>query len=175
MTDHLLTDLVDLAYKHASQQIIPTTKELLACFLLLKKDNQFDVIGCPWKDDQDKRKTILAIGMKVIKDPEPVIAYSMLSECWTSHYNKDEPKRADRPEHDPKRREAIVCLASNGKERIGRGWVINRDSQGRCVSLTSQPEGLGFESWMLDAIDKAMEVRAIKDKMMEDFRDERAT
>lgn len=158
----ILNRLTELAYSHASSCLIPTDQELMATFILLKDDNKFDVVCCPWANDQEKKRMIMALGLRIIRDDEPVRAYSFLSECWTSHYAPGETQRADRPQNDPKRREMVICAASDGANHTFRGWEIGRDPQGRCVSLVSQPDGGIYESWMLDCIDKAISVAEMK-------------
>lgn len=161
-----LDKLTELAYTHASQILIPTDQELMATFFLLKDNNDFDIYGCPWKNDQDKKAMVAKIGFKILGEDEPIVAYSLLSECWTSHYKEGEAKRADRPEHDPKRREVVVCATSDGTEHRMQSWQIGRDAKGRCVSLTSQPQDGGrYESWMLDVVDKALQLAEMKRKL----------
>lgn len=163
----ILNRLTELAYSHASSMLIPTDHELMATFILLKEDNKFDVVCCPWSNDAEKKRMIMSLGLKIIRDNEPVKAYSFLSECWTSHYAQDEAPRADRPEHDPKRKEMVICAASDGMNRSFRAWEIGRDPQGRCISLASQPAAGTYESWMLDCVDKALQVADMK----RDFQD----
>lgn len=157
----ILDRLTELAYNHASSMLIPTDHELLATFILLKEDNSFDVVCCPWENDKDKKAMIMQLGLKIIRDDKPVKAYSFLSECWTSHYQPGEVSRG-RPMEDPKRKEMVICCASDGAKHDFRSWQIGRDPQGRCVSLASQNNEGIYESWMMDCVDKAIQVAEMK-------------
>jgi hypothetical protein len=156
-----LEHLIEIAYSQAKISLLGTRQQLLTCFVLLREDGA-EIIGTPWNDDAEKRAAILAIGMSIIRSKEPVLAYSMLTECWTSHYKGDEKRRADRPEHDPERREAVLCLASTGTEHKFSSWVIERDAEGRCANLVEHKEPGQFTSRMTNALDKAMELANFK-------------
>jgi hypothetical protein len=161
-----LEELTEGAYAFASKRLLGTKDPMMTTFVLLKEDQTVDIIGAPWKDDAEKREAIMAIGTAIIGSKEPVLAYSMLSECWTSRYKPDEKQRATRPEFDPQRREAVVCLASTGKEHKFSAWIIERDAQGRCAKLTENTEPGQWSSWMTDALDKAIELAKFKNEVL---------
>jgi hypothetical protein len=162
-----LERLTKLAYEQACRIMLGTKQELLTTFVLLKNDNFsggdcIDVIATPWKNDTEKQEAITAIGVSILRSKEPVYAYSMLTECWFSSYKGGKKQRAARPEFDPQRREGVVCLASDGKKHQFSSWIIERDTQGRCASLTEKTEPGQWSSWMSDALDKAMRLAKFK-------------
>ena len=168
-----LEKLIEIAYEMASKKLITSKEELLPMFLLSKEGGSCDVIGCPWKDNQDKQDAVREVGLHIIRSDDKVQAYSLLSECWTSAYKVGEKARADRQETDPQRQECVVCLASDGDEHLFYSWKIGRDRRGYCVSLTgeSKPWGQQDGSWMIEALDKAMQLKdhmeAMKKEIME--------
>jgi len=164
-----LEQLCEIGYDLASKVLITTKEQLFSSFTLAKEDGSVDVIHCPWADDAEKRETILTIGRTVVTMKEEVTAYCMLSEVWLSHYQPGEAKRG-RPEHDPKRREGVVCLASDGKEHVFRAWEIGRDQSGCCVSLTYTESPGRYESWMVEALDRALEMQRLKRKIVDEYK-----
>lgn len=168
----LLDRLTEIAYEMASKKLITTKDELLSMFLLYKGTGQVDVIGCPWHNDQDKQDAVREVGLHMIRSNDPIQAYSLLSECWTSNYTLGEALRADRPEHDPKRQECVICLASDGQEHRFHTWKIGRDRHGFCVSLSGGAnQGQQQKSWMIEALDKAMEMRDHMEAMKKEIMD----
>jgi hypothetical protein len=159
----ILETLTERAYDYAAKTILGKKAQVLTAFVLLKEDpfskeNMTEIIGTPWKNDEEKKEAILAIGMTIIRSKEPVQAYSMVTECWTSSYKADEKKRASRPEFDPQRRECVMCVVSTGTRRKFSSWTIQRDAKGNCAELIPNKEPGTFESWMTSALDKAMEL-----------------
>jgi hypothetical protein len=164
--NEILGTLTTLAFNYASQIILGTKKQVLTSFVLLKEDQSSDLIATPWKNDEEKREAILAIGLHIIRSKEPVSAYSMVTECWSSHYKGDEKKRASRPEFDPERRENILCVVSTGTEQKFSAWLIERDASGNCAKLIENKEPGRFESWMTEALDKAMYLANFKNEAL---------
>ena len=165
-----LEQLCEVGYDLASKVLITTKDELLSSFTVAKEDGSIDVIHCPWEDDKQKKEMVLTIGHNIITMKEPVSGYCLLSEVWLSHYRLGEAKRADRPEHDPKRREGVVCLASDGEKHLFRAWEIGRDTAGRCVSLTYTESPGAFESWMVEALDQALQMQRVKTKLAQEYK-----
>lgn len=150
-----LNKMIDWAYDYASQLMISTKNELLTQFVLMKEDG-FDMVVCPWSNDEEKEKSILLVGLKIIESEETIKAYSMISEVWmlTCQAGKIPEERPSQSAH---RTEAIVAVASDAEDHLMHCWKIGRDTQGRCVSLAKDTKPVdGFESWMVDALDRAL-------------------
>jgi hypothetical protein len=165
-----LQQLTELGYDLASKFLITTKEQLLSCFTLAKEDGSIDIIHTPWEDDDQKKEMVLTIGRNIISMKEPVSGYCLLSEVWLSHYKLNEAMRADRPENDPKRREGVICLASDGQEHLFRSWEIGRDNAGRCVSLTYTEKDGAYESWMIEALDRALALQRLKHKLVQEYK-----
>jgi len=164
-----LEQLCELGYDLASKVLITTKEQLLSSFALAKRDGSVDVIHCPWRDDREKRESVLTVGHTLIGMKEEVTAYSMLSEVWMSRYQRGETSRG-KPKDDPKRREGVIVLASDGKDHLFRSWEIGRDASGRCVSLTYTDSPAGFESWMSEALDRALAMHRLKCKIVDEYK-----
>jgi hypothetical protein len=164
--NEILEKLTTLAYDYASKSILGNKQQVLTSFVLLKEDQSSDIIATPWKDDAEKREAVMAIASHIIRSKEPVCAYSMVTECWGSHYQGDEKKRAERPEFDPERHEFVLSVVSTGTEQKFSAWMIERDASGNCAKLIENKESGKFESWMIEALDKAMHLAKFKNEAL---------
>jgi hypothetical protein len=167
--DETLEKLTQMASDYATKVMLGTKEQLLPSFVLLKEDPfskelSTDVIAAPWKNDQEKREAVLAVCLSIIKSKEAVYAYSMVTECWVSNYKVGEKARADRPEHDPQRGEAIMAFSSTGKKQKFAAWLVERDAEGNCSKLVPKDERGTYESWMTTALDKAMYLANFKNE-----------
>lgn len=146
-----------MAYKFACEIMVGTDKELMAMFVVVRggENKKIDVIGCPFKDDNEKRTMVINVAMEIVEHGAD--AWSFLSESWFAHREQGKPLEP-RPSEDPNRKEGVLCLASDGKETLLHTWETKRDSAGKCAELVRYSEGEGpqkFESWISVALNKA--------------------
>lgn len=64
---------------------------------------------------------------------------------------------------------SVICIASDGTQHKFRSWAIGRDQEGKIVSMAAFAQPLEFESWMIDAIDKALRMRQKLGHLFESF------
>jgi hypothetical protein len=151
-----LEDMADLAYKFACTIMVGTDKELMPMFLIVRDGkNQTEVIGCPFKDDEEKRTMVVNVALEIAQNGAD--AWSFLSEGWVAHRKPDEPL-GPRPSEDPNRQEGVMCIASDGKDTQLHTWETKRDPAGKCIELVkcSGDEGpQKFTSWIAVALNKA--------------------
>jgi hypothetical protein len=153
-----LEDMADLAYKFACDIMVGTDKELMAMFVIMRggeTDQHVDVIGCPFKNDEEKRVMVVNVALEIVE--KGADAWSFLSESWFARRKQGEPL-GPRPAADPNRQEGVICLASDGKDTQLHTWETKRDSAGKCAELVRYSDGEGpqkFESWISVALNKA--------------------
>lgn len=172
-----LTDLMHFGAEHAKQSLVGSKDQYLTCFTLVKPNDHYDICATPWKDDKEKREAVLAVCLQALK--EGVVAYSWVTECWfaTSSFKGPEsqqpPPVGPMPRDREDRKEGIVVIASDGKEKLFDSYEIIRDKKGTCIKLEQQEKVEGFESWITDALDRALALNALdKDgKLREKFKD----
>lgn len=167
MSETPFDKLEQLAHDHASMVLIgkkgqafgePESTEMLTFFHLIKRDGSWDVVATPWANDKEKRELILNVCLHILK--EDVVAYSFVSEVWTAKGTKEETEQKRRiglpPRLRPDRQEAVVCLMGDAKEQHFKSWEIVRDENLICTALKPVPDGLSFQSWIADALQKAI-------------------
>lgn len=161
--------LANLAHDHAKIFLIgkkgqvfgeAENTELLTFFHLIKRNGGWDVIATPWRDDKEKREMILNVCLHIVK--EDVVAFSFVSEVWTAqakHESGDVPPPVGKKPRDrPDRKEAVVCLMGDAQETRFKSWEIVRDEARICTELKEVPEGLSFQSWIADALQRAIRI-----------------
>lgn len=162
----LIDKLSEHAYSFSSDLLIGTDRQLLAMVTLSRQSTtkpervELEVVGCPWQNDVEKRNMIFELAAQIALSKSPVVAYSFLSECWSATYLDGDQRPRVAARLAPHRREAVICLASDGAQHRSRCWEIGRDKAGRCTSLAGiEMPMTGFESWILDALDFALNLR----------------
>lgn len=155
-----LERLMKLGRDQAEKVLIGTKKELLAMFVLVKRDGAVDIVATPWENDKAKHQIVLNICLNVIK--ENVTSFSFLSEAWfaTVHTESGDlpPPIGPRPADRPDRKESVICITGDGKEQGFESWPIIRDAKGRCTELGTNlyKDKVGFDSWIATAINRAI-------------------
>jgi hypothetical protein len=152
-----LEGMADTAYKFACDIMVGTDKELMPMFVIVRggENQQVDVIGCPFKDDTEKRTMVINVALEIVE--KGADAWSFLTESWFASRKPGEPL-GPRPAKDPNRKEGVICLASDGKDTQLYTWETKRDSAGKCAELVKYSAGEGpqkFESWISVALNKA--------------------
>lgn len=158
-----LETLTKLARQQAETVMLGKKEEFLTVFLLKQRDGKSMIIGCPWRDDREKRDMVMQVCMEIVKTD--VVAFSFASECWTATVktegDKLPPPLGPRPKDRSDRKEAIVTIVGDGKELKLESWEIVRDRNGRCVRLGENDSQAGFESWIGTALNRAIQFKKI--------------
>lgn len=153
-----LDDLTKTGFEQARSCLLGTDTELLTTFALVKRNGGIDIIGTPWPSDKEKRAMVLGVCIEALKND--AIAYCFTTEMWFATAKLEgqyaPPPVGPPPRERPDRREGIMVLVSDGKERKFNTWEIIREG-GRCAQLVQNAkEALGFESWIADALDRVI-------------------
>lgn len=154
-----LKELADLAYYFACKVKLGKNEELLPMFLI-ERDGKREVVGVPYDNLDQKRTMVVNVALEIAE--RGASAWSFLSDTWFVRRAQDE-LRGPPPSEDPKRKEGVWCLTSDGKETLIYTWEIFRDEKGNCTALVAQ-DGSPHRanSWISVALNKAM-------KLHEDF------
>jgi hypothetical protein len=152
-----LKGLVRLAGEHAEKILIKEgQKELLSTYLLLRPgpddDIEIEVIGCVWRSGFEKQLAILAVKKRAREFG--ATALSFVAEVWMASRPIARPQFDLPASEDPQRREVVVAVATNGKDREACCWQIVRNRPGgRIISLVESPiAGDGFSGRIIDGI-----------------------
>jgi hypothetical protein len=154
-----LDDMLQLAADYAEEILLKRhRKSLVPVWLMISRKGKSFIISAGWKNDKEKYAAEYALRKTMRK--WDIVAYSMVTEAWLSvrtpvegFENLTWPNM--RPSQDPARKEVVMALATNGKERRWRQWGIVRDYNERIIKL--EPQELisdQMESWMAELLDK---------------------
>lgn len=164
-----LKELTNMGAEHAKAMVLGSSDQFMTQFTLVKPNGHIDIIATPWADAKEKREAVLAVCVQALT--EAAVAYSFCTEAWfaTSRFEgpskQQPPPLGPRPELRPDRKEGIVLIVSDGKERLFNTWEIIRGQDGKCIELKAPEEQFkGFESWITDALDKALMLNTVMDK-----------
>jgi hypothetical protein len=150
----LLSRLADLAGEHAKRVLVDLGQPLMPQWVLVDARGGCDIVGTPWRDDQEKELTIERLRNEMRK--RKVKAYSLVIEAWTAvapkGWKEGEPRMPNWQR--PDRREVVIAFATDGKSIQWRQWMIKRDWHDHVVAL----EPIPFEgdakpsSWMSELL-----------------------
>lgn len=151
-----LQELVELAGQQARRVILEAKQPLMPSWVLVGPKGQMTILGTPWKDDLEKEMTRYAM-RRVIKE-KGIVSYSVVTEAWTAVKPNGWTPEKDpdylRPKDDPERKECVIALATDGKAREFRRWLIKRNHLEQVTDLELVP-GLDdgpVLGWMLDLL-----------------------
>lgn len=161
-----LIELMQLGADHAKTMMVGSKSQFLTQFTLVKPNGHFDVIATPWDDAKEKKRMVLMVCLQALK--EAAVSYSFCTEAWFANTTKAD---LTPPSERPDRKEGIVIIASDAKEHIFEAYDIVRDQEGTCIELKLLAKPDGFESWITDAIDRALLLKdgSIRAKMKDFF------
>jgi len=107
------------------RQILSQKTKMLASVFIAETPTNILIIATPWANEEQKQQ-YLPVLRQVFKK-EGVTAYAMVSEAWVApQIVGDSRAPSDRDD----RSEAIVILATDGIDCIGRQFEIIRDDEG---------------------------------------------
>lgn len=168
-----LKELMRIGEDHAKEMMVGTTHQYLTQFTLVKPNDRYDICATPWGDGSEKRDMVFGVCLQAIK--EGAVAYSFCTEAWFASssfkgpQDKQPPPVGPPPSERPDRKEGIVLIASDGTEHLFECWEIVRGPDGICAELDKKESPKGFESWITDALDRALTlVRLDKDGKIKD-------
>jgi hypothetical protein len=149
-----LEDMAEMGGKFARDLLVGTKNDLMPMFVI-KRSEGIDVIGVPFKDDEEKRVMIINVALEIVE--KGADAWSFLTESWFAHRRPGEPL-GPRPAQDPNRMEGVICLASDGDSTELYSWETKRDAEGNCTDLVKYGDEEGpkhFSSWISSALNRA--------------------
>jgi hypothetical protein len=142
--EKLADDLLKLAYDQAERVLLNSRKgQIVPAFVIVGQDGTRKIIATPWKDDREKRLTLLII--KQALSEINGIAYSLVVEAWMLELDPNEYADAQKSGKDltPSKSErrieivdAFACVKIDaGLRKISKIWEIIRDNTGRVTEL----------------------------------------
>lgn len=140
-----MDNLVKTAHDFVAQVLIGLGEPVMPTIVVAKEDGNVEIIGCPWRDDAEKKAMVMKAGKQIASGGAR--AWSFVSEAWTSVQQQPPFVRSrDRPD----RKEVVFCLVgTGGKEVHFWSWDIIRGESGKCEKLgagANNPKRM--ESWI---------------------------
>jgi hypothetical protein len=143
----IVNNLATTAHDFVSQVLIGLGEPVMPTIVIEKEDGNVEIIGCPWRDDAEKKAMVTNAAMQIGRNGGR--AWSFVCEAWTATQKPDK-RPFVRPRDRPDRKEAVFCLIGTGGETIHIwSWEIIRGEGGKCErlgALASDPPGM--ESWI---------------------------
>jgi hypothetical protein len=152
----LLITLADLAGEHARQVILGLRQPLAPSWILVGSDRKTHVIATPWRDDAEKK--LMAQKMRNKIRQNAIVAYSFVCEAWAATKPRGwTPEKGGGAKDDPKRRECVIAMATDGKDYEWRCWLIKRDHLETITGLEPDHDfpGGAPEGWMTQLLSPA--------------------
>jgi hypothetical protein len=135
--------------------IVAKQKELMPSWDMCDREGRHYLIGTPWANYKQKRRTEVLLRQKVRE--WDIVAYSVLTEAWMAVAKKG--KQLDinvPPSKDPNRKEVVIAVATDGKIIKCRHWLIVRGSEDQIIMLVEEKgiESDKMKSWMTSLLDE---------------------
>jgi len=137
-----LTELLDLAEKHARTVLIERQDDLMPLFDLRDGEGRSMIFGGPFVGGSQEEvatfKDAIAelIRQKIIE--HKIVAYSFMSEAWMIVRPAASPEEL--PSECDDRVEVVIAMATDGVDYQHRRWLIERKGK-RCVDLKLDSAG----------------------------------
>jgi hypothetical protein len=148
-----LEGLLRAAEEHARRVMIGTKTQLAPAWVLMGAGEAL-IIVTPWDTERDKR--LVEAKLKGIIKERGITSYSFVSEAWIARRKSmEEAQSGPLPSQDPEREERVFAFACDGRNKLARGYKIERDYAGRCRELTldyemGEPGMMGWTASLLD-------------------------
>jgi hypothetical protein len=156
----ILDTLISDAHQYARSVMVGTKKELIPFWAMVGPDrkNVVAVAATPWCDNAEKEAMVA--GVKQLMREHGATAYSFVCEAWVSTYKHvpgtpfKRPPGTPMPSQDPRRREMVTAMATDGVAHKFTMWSIRRDKRGRCTALPLEVEepDAGMLSWLANLL-----------------------
>lgn len=143
-----LETLLKVAAEQAHEIILTQGRPLMPTWVLIDHQGNSHILGTPWRNGAEKMMYRLAITQTVKK--LRVRAFSFLSECWIRKQKEGTPYVEPRLAAD--RREAVIAMASDGKDTQWRQWEMVRDHNEKVIKLVPVDCTGGKEGWIADLL-----------------------
>jgi hypothetical protein len=149
-----LSDLIVLAEKHARIVLIEKKMDqLIPSWLLVDNEGDGIIFGTPWQDREEK--LIYREIVRELMKEKKIIAYSFVSEVWMAN-GLVEGRIVPASKH-PGKKEAIIILATDGKDKKWRTLDIIRNDLGQVVEFLEmkndfETPDFRSHSWMAEMI-----------------------
>jgi hypothetical protein len=153
MTTLSLSDLIRLAGEQAHKILIEMKQDsLLGSYILLNDRDEAVVVGCPWHNDAEK--SAMLIGVKNVARDHNATALSFVGETWMTDSHEAPDALMVRPSENPKRREFVFAIATDGHKTEAARWQIIRDKPagGIIALIADDMEGGQFGGRLVDGI-----------------------
>lgn len=137
-----LDEQLDHAGRYAHSVLIDNRHgELTATYFLTNAKGEITAVACPWRGEAEKIATLAAV-RKIAADCKATTLL-MVSEVWMTEESPDTPRALRvQPSQNPKRREFVLALATDGQKTKTARWQIVRDRPGgSIIALVADPIG----------------------------------
>ena len=150
-----LDELLAVASAFAHMIILKEKQSLMPTWILINKKGETTVVTTPWSDEREKDLARKFISGQ-IKERKTIV-YSIVVESWVAMAPEGWEPGMELPEEQQarnqvNRKEAVIAIASNGKEKKWREWLIKRDWNEQPINLELQQKLEKPEGWMADLL-----------------------
>ncbi len=139
-----LTDMLDLAEKHARTVLIERQDDLMPLFDLRDGDGHSYIFGGPFvgqdADEVAAFKDMIAETIRQQIIEHKIVAYLFMSEAWMVVRRNIPGKKLPLPSKCDDRVEIVMAMATDGVDYQHRRWLIKREGE-KCVDLKLDSEG----------------------------------
>ena len=136
-----LDEMIEGMHEHAREMLIGDEKtQLIPFFHIQFKDRPDSIMATPWRDDHEKRLTVLAIRAALKQFRPSVVNYAMIAEAWMLEQDHKPTERDLLPSQSERRKECVIVSAGDHKGAKMKMWEIIRDDKGKPVDLVAQAE-----------------------------------
>lgn len=148
-----LDELLKMLGTHAHRLLLEEQETELMPIYHIVGDDQM-VIGCPWRNDEEKLAILAEI--KKVAHEHNATMIGFLCEMWMLRVGPDvDLTTVDSPSQSPERIEAVLAIATDGMETKVKTWLTIRNKPGGTIlSLEPQEEGPAdkFTGRMIDGL-----------------------
>jgi hypothetical protein len=136
-----LDQLLDILEGHAHQMLLTLRHpELTPLYHICAPEGPDLVIGCPWRDEQEK-----LIALQLIREKARELhatAIGFISEVWFKRINDPlvDLDKVERPSQSADREEGVLAVVTDGHETKSRAWQIVRDRPGGAIIHLQQDD-----------------------------------
>jgi hypothetical protein len=147
--------MLTLMERHAHRVLLKKHEpSLTPMYHIIPAVGQHLIIGCNWKDTDEKLIALEFIKQKAIECHATQIGF--ISEVWMVKYDNPSPDLlVDPPSESPNRVECVLAVATDGFETMSKSWRIIRDKPGGKIvklSLEDIPTNINMAGRMIDGL-----------------------
>lgn len=137
-----LDEMLRLAGEQARKILIEMGHpNLMPCYVLAGAKGDMLVVGCAWSNDDEKAAALIEV-RRVARD-HGAVALSFVSEVWMVDSREMPDALMMRPSENPKRREYVFAVATDGERTAAARQQIIRDKPGgKIIALVKEEFGV---------------------------------